>query len=79
MKIKTTEQITLALIQGVPERAEKSGIKRSKQLYKDLVKMKWIEVNDLIQHIENSRSPDGDYPDSECIIKHIKKSLSTSD
>ena len=73
MKVKTTEQITLALIKGVPERAEKSGMKRSNQLYKDLIKIKWVAVDDLIQHIEDSRSPDGDYPDADCIIRDLKE------
>jgi len=52
MEIKTTEQITMALLKGVPERAEKSGMKRGKQLYRDLVKIKWVAVDDLIKEID---------------------------
>jgi len=33
----------------------------------------FVDVDDLIKHIEDSRSPDGDYPDSDGIIIDLKK------
>lgn len=38
---------------------------------------RYIAVDDLIQHIEDSRSPDGNYPDADCIIKDLRE-LSTN-
>jgi len=35
-----------------------------------------ITLADLKEYIENSRSPDGDYPDADCIINNLE-SLST--
>ena len=35
--------------------------------------VKWVAVDDLINYIENSKSPEGDYPDADCIIKELQK------
>jgi len=80
MEIKTSEEIWKKVMDGVKvilDLAKKGmvdesfGRKHDKFAFK-----KWVEVNSLIKHIENSRSPDGDYPDADCIISDLK-SLST--
>jgi len=72
MMINTGGEITMALLKGVPEKSMKD-FDAGKKLYKNLTELEWVNVNGLIDYIEQSKSPDGDYPDADCVIQELNK------
>jgi hypothetical protein len=82
MEIKTTEQIwndfCKQLGLEVLEVGAKTNVNGWCRVYQEENKdKKWISVTDLINHIENSKSPDGDYPDVDCIIDDLRELTKT--